>query len=448
VNARVIVVPCGGRKLDTETPVPAAELYVGSYHRAARRAAEVLAGSAGLVLILSALHGLVTLDQMLAPYELRAGQAGTVTGETIRAQAEALGIAAAEVVVLGGRAYVELARQAWPLAVAPLEGTRGIGEQLGRLAAIYKDQRTPVEGLVEEGAERAAIRQAEQAEHDGRRRAQYVTADDLHIDGRGTARVRFDFPGVKAKASARLSAALRIVTAYDVVTVQTDSFTLEALGAPEQLARFTSALPRLLDLAENYAEISARTYGRWERHSRGAAHVDELAPAERRAHARRFRAEAFEVIVSTLLTTESEIEVPEPIETAPMWDQAASVAGAIAEYGWFDVAEQSDAEEVDELLAAAVVELPTPAESSAALVGRGVLIQRRNQNDGGQLRGIGRERGRNDDVRPGMRRHVERWQGRDRLATDPRARLRGRMGVRAAERLPAMGRVPRLHEGW
>lgn len=446
MSARVIVVPCGGRKLDTDTPVPAAELYVGSYHRAARRAAEVLAGSTGLVLILSALHGLVTLDQMLAPYELRAGQAGAVTGVKIREQAHALGIAEADVVVLGGRAYVELARQAWPAAEAPLEGTRGIGEQLGRLAAIYKDQRTPADDIMTEADERALVRQAEQAEHENRRRAQYAVAGDIHIDQLGQASVRFNFPGTAVKARARVAAALRFVTAYDVMAVQTGSFAVEALGAPEQLARFTSALPRLLDLAENYAEISARTYGRWERHSNAAKHLDELAPAERRAHARRFRAEAFEVIVTTLLTPESHIEVPEPDETAPMWDRAASVAGAIAEYGWFDVADKADTEEVDELLAAAVVELPTPAESAAAPVGRRVLIQRRNQNDGGQLRGIGRERGRNDDVRPGMRRHVERRQGRDRLATDPRARQRGRMGIRAAERLPAMGRLPRLHE--
>ncbi|MGV9310475.1 MULTISPECIES: hypothetical protein [unclassified Nonomuraea] len=46
--------------------MPAGELYTGSYHRAARRAADALTHDGGRVLNLSALHGLVELDQMLA----------------------------------------------------------------------------------------------------------------------------------------------------------------------------------------------------------------------------------------------------------------------------------------------------------------------------------------------------------------------------------------------
>ncbi|MCX5426125.1 DUF6884 domain-containing protein [Streptomyces sp. NBC_00078] len=167
----VVVVACGGRKavysdgLRKGEPVigaRAGELYVGSYHRAARRAADVLTrdGRAGRVVILSARYGLVELDEHLLNYNLRAGDPGTVDGETLRRQAHALGISGAAVTVLGGRAYTKLAREVWEDVVEPLAGTRGIGEQLGRLADIYAPDRhrVAVEAeLVEDQAEELGL---------------------------------------------------------------------------------------------------------------------------------------------------------------------------------------------------------------------------------------------------------------------------------------------------
>ncbi|MEU7153861.1 DUF6884 domain-containing protein [Streptomyces sp. NPDC045456] len=149
---RVVIVACGGRKavyadgVRKGEPVigaRAGELYVGSYHRAMRRAADALTqgGRSGRVLILSAKYGLVELDRHLLNYDLKAGDPGTVDGETLRRQAHELGISGAVVTVLGGRAYVELAGEVWDEFAAPLAGTRGIGEQLARLAAIYDPAR-------------------------------------------------------------------------------------------------------------------------------------------------------------------------------------------------------------------------------------------------------------------------------------------------------------------
>ncbi|GHH56082.1 DUF6884 domain-containing protein [Streptomyces candidus] len=172
---RVVIVPCGGRKavwtdgLRKGEPVPvlpAGEMYVGSYHRAARRAADALTrgGRSGRVLILSAKHGLVELTEWIITYELRAGDPGTVDGETLRKQAHELGISGAAVTVLGGRAYVDLAREAFPDLDAPLAGTRGIGEQLARLASIYDPARRPAEAavaqLVEDQADELAPAEA------------------------------------------------------------------------------------------------------------------------------------------------------------------------------------------------------------------------------------------------------------------------------------------------
>ncbi|MGW2227495.1 DUF6884 domain-containing protein [Streptomyces formicae] len=168
---RVVIVACGGRKavytegLRKGEPVigaRASELYVGSYHRAMRRAADVLTrgGRGGRVLILSAKHGLVELGEHLLNYDVKAGDPGTVDGETLRTQAHELGIAGAAVTVLGGRAYIELAREVWDDIAEPLAGSRGIGDQLARLADIYdparRDEATRAVQLVEDqAAERA-----------------------------------------------------------------------------------------------------------------------------------------------------------------------------------------------------------------------------------------------------------------------------------------------------
>ncbi|MGW5336230.1 DUF6884 domain-containing protein [Streptomyces bauhiniae] len=158
---RVVIVACGGRKavyadgIRKGQPVigeRAGALYVGSYHRAMRRAADALThgGRTGRVLILSAKYGLVELSQHLLNYDLKAGDPGTVDGETLRRQAHELGISGAAVTVLGGRAYVELAAEVWDEFAALFAGARGIGDQLARCAAIYDQDRAAPEDVVED----------------------------------------------------------------------------------------------------------------------------------------------------------------------------------------------------------------------------------------------------------------------------------------------------------
>lgn len=126
----VVLVPCGSAKRPYRAA--AGEMYAGSYHRACRRYAERI--GADRTLVLSARHGLLDLDEPIDPYDLRMGQPGSVTTATIREQAERLGIACADVVLLGGRAYVERAAPVWPQARTPLAHIGGIGHQLAALA--------------------------------------------------------------------------------------------------------------------------------------------------------------------------------------------------------------------------------------------------------------------------------------------------------------------------
>ncbi|MEU1251578.1 DUF6884 domain-containing protein [Micromonospora arida] len=136
----LVIVPCGTAKLDR--PAPAGLMYTGSYHRACRRAADRLGGR---LLILSARHGLLTPDTVIEPYEVRMGQPGAVTAPTLYAQARRLGIdMAGTVTVLAGRDYADPASAVWPHARRPLDGTRGMPEQMAVLAELARTATTPV----------------------------------------------------------------------------------------------------------------------------------------------------------------------------------------------------------------------------------------------------------------------------------------------------------------
>jgi uncharacterized protein DUF6884 len=116
-------------------PAPAAELYVGPYHRACRAAAERLTATSGFLLILSGLHGFVPPARVLEPYDVPLGSPGSITTDKLREQARQFGFEQADVTVLVGRTYAEACRAVWPLAETPLLGM-GIGYQRQHLTAL------------------------------------------------------------------------------------------------------------------------------------------------------------------------------------------------------------------------------------------------------------------------------------------------------------------------
>ncbi|GAA5020548.1 hypothetical protein GCM10023335_50400 [Streptomyces siamensis] len=131
----LVVIPCGSRKLGRRAR--AADMYVGSYHRACRRTADALRPDR--LLILSARHGLLDLDDVIEPYDTPHGSADAVTAQVLLEQATLRAVVLVDpVVALGGARHVDLVRTVWPHARTPLAGTRGMGEQMARLAALRK----------------------------------------------------------------------------------------------------------------------------------------------------------------------------------------------------------------------------------------------------------------------------------------------------------------------
>lgn len=134
----IVIIPCGAAKLDHKAP--AVDLYVGSLFRAGLTYARSLVPD-NHILILSALHGLVDLRAVIEPYDLRMGRPGCVSPQTVRGQATARGVMSErDVIVCGGKDYVQCARAAIPharstLAAMILECPR---VSMGHMMAWYK----------------------------------------------------------------------------------------------------------------------------------------------------------------------------------------------------------------------------------------------------------------------------------------------------------------------
>lgn len=87
----LVVIPCAAAKLDR--PAPARDLYASANFAHTLRAAEAeatdherMTGVPATVMILSAQHGLLDLDTIVAPYDTTMGDPGAVTADTVREQ--------------------------------------------------------------------------------------------------------------------------------------------------------------------------------------------------------------------------------------------------------------------------------------------------------------------------------------------------------------------------
>jgi hypothetical protein len=133
VTARpLVIIGCGADKRDV--PSAAGQLYTGAHFRMCLATALAIADR-GDVLILSALYGLLRLDDLVAPYDLTMGERGAVKAGELFLQAAALDVAGRPVIALCGRAYADVLAQVFADVRRPLAGL-GIGEQRHALAEL------------------------------------------------------------------------------------------------------------------------------------------------------------------------------------------------------------------------------------------------------------------------------------------------------------------------
>lgn len=156
----LFVVPCGANKLGWSAP--ARELYTGSYFREVLAAAELEAAATtdelGIdtrVMILSAAHGLVDPDTVLAPYDITMTDSGSVTVSELADQLADLVVDDLEVYAFLPRAYHDRLRAAADRAFEAelvddlvlvhdvYEAAPGIGYQKAVAANLRKLPTTP-----------------------------------------------------------------------------------------------------------------------------------------------------------------------------------------------------------------------------------------------------------------------------------------------------------------
>lgn len=138
----LVVIPCAAKKLDRANH--ARKLYDSDHFRLAVRAAEAHADNTGAhPMILSAKHGLLTLDDYVDPYDVTMGQVDAVDGARLAAQLKMLGVEAIEALL--PKRYLAVLREAVELLaregqvvqlVDRFEGARGIGDQRGVLSTL------------------------------------------------------------------------------------------------------------------------------------------------------------------------------------------------------------------------------------------------------------------------------------------------------------------------
>ncbi|MFK0121614.1 DUF6884 domain-containing protein [Streptomyces sp. NPDC090994] len=193
--------------------------------------------------------------------------------------------------------------------------------------------------------------------------ARHVVADRLQLRARGRASVRLDFPYAASRGPQRAEAAHAVADRFGLTArhLGRSGRALRVTGDAEEVARYTAALPRVLEHAESLASWAARMHGAWTRHSAHAAFFAALTPAELRCHARTWRWSAFRTIVAVLTGPQPD-SVPAHDPALPPWEQPDAIAGGLGEYGWVDIRHAYDPADAVRLLDEAA---PAPAPPAA-----------------------------------------------------------------------------------
>lgn len=187
--------------------------------------------------------------------------------------------------------------------------------------------------------------------------ASYATFDRMRVDELGEAVLAITVPTAGGKGRHRAAAILPIARTYGVDITYSNAFELQAKGLADDVARFAAGLGRVLDYAESITTVVMTRYGKWARSPRAEQTLAGHTPAELRAAARTYRAEAYATIVAVLTSPEG-TPIPTFDEAVPFGEQPAPYAAAEAEYGWVEVFEAYDPEQARAILAAAEVAGP------------------------------------------------------------------------------------------
>lgn len=137
----IVVIACGAQKSDE--PAPAGQLYTSPHFQLTYRAARKLAEDQGArVLILSALHGLVDPSTVLEPYDVKMGDAGSITPAVLAEQLDTIN--PTTITTLLPRAYRLALVRAGAVVTDLYANAPGIGHQRGVASKILASRQHAV----------------------------------------------------------------------------------------------------------------------------------------------------------------------------------------------------------------------------------------------------------------------------------------------------------------
>ena len=137
---KIVVIPCGGAKL--QSSAPASELYTGSMFKDTIKTARTMTQESN-IFILSAKHGLIALDQIIEPYDIKMGQKNSVETATIEAQLTAILPRDKAFIIdaLLPKAYIKALENAFAGHIENhFDGCAGIGYQKAVLKALRTEK--------------------------------------------------------------------------------------------------------------------------------------------------------------------------------------------------------------------------------------------------------------------------------------------------------------------
>lgn len=118
------IITCGSSKCVTVTR--AEKMYIGTFFKAQLGFA-LKYFKRDDVFILSAKYGLLTLDQKIAPYDLKMGQIGSVSVDLVKQQAEKLGIIKNKITSTAGKDYRTVLDNVFLNINYPFKDLKGMG---------------------------------------------------------------------------------------------------------------------------------------------------------------------------------------------------------------------------------------------------------------------------------------------------------------------------------
>ena len=130
VNGMLVIIGCGVAKRCGVHK--AADLYTSGYFRLKLAYARTITDDDS-ILILSGKYGFTRLDQEIASYNQHISENGAISDSTLKQQARGIKVRGGDVIVLGGKDYVERIRPLWVDCKTPLSG--GLPQQMKWLKA-------------------------------------------------------------------------------------------------------------------------------------------------------------------------------------------------------------------------------------------------------------------------------------------------------------------------